>query len=185
MSGDKGLWINDIKKKAGKLASKVNVIIKSLEKKSFIKSVKTIKAKNRKVWMAMSVEPSVEVTGGILADDVYDSGLMDLINQKCVDYIKAQGKWDFAQVEAFVRTLPQTQKELSENDIFRIIETQIYDGKIEAFEDGKNKCYKVCNWYTPRLIYTEIPCSFWTLFAQWEDSKIVNPKDWKYYTEWF
>ena len=50
-SGDKGLWINDIKRKAGKLGSKANQIIKTLDKKSLIKSVKTIKAKNRKVWM--------------------------------------------------------------------------------------------------------------------------------------
>mmetsp|Transcript_18525 Transcript_18525/g.18228 ORF Transcript_18525/g.18228 Transcript_18525/m.18228 type:complete len:169 (-) Transcript_18525:256-762(-) len=81
-SGNKGLWITDIKKKAGPLSSNASQIVKKLEKKGFIKGVKTIKAKNRKVWMLMSVEPSPEVTGGVLADDVFDLELMDLIGQK-------------------------------------------------------------------------------------------------------
>lgn len=81
-SANKGLWINDIKKKAGKLASSANAIVKKLEKKGFIKSVKSIKAKNRRVWMVMSVEPSPEVTGGMLAEDVFDLGMMDLFGQK-------------------------------------------------------------------------------------------------------
>lgn len=81
-ASNKGLWINDIKKKAGNLGPSANTIIKKLEKKGFIKSVKSIKAKNRRVWMIISIEPSQEVTGGVLADDVFDLGLMELFGQK-------------------------------------------------------------------------------------------------------
>lgn len=179
-AGNKGLWINDIKKKAGKLSGSANSIVKVLEKKGFIKSVKSIKAKNRRVWMAMSVEPSPEVTGGILADDVFDLGLMDLYGQKCVDYIKAQGRADRKQVSVFIRSLALSQIDLTDEDIFRILETQVFDGKIEVIEDGSgssylpadsgsvlpNYAYKICNWYAPRMIYTEIPCAYCTLFSQ-------------------
>ena len=61
--------------------------------------------------------------------------------------------------------------DFSDEDIFRILETQVYDGKIEAIDDSENqdyipsemstilpnKTYKVSNWYVPRMIYTEIP----------------------------
>ena len=80
-SGNKGLWINDIKKRAGKLASEANTITRKLDKLGFIKSVKSIKAKNRKVWMVMSVEPSPEVTGGLCAEDVFDIEVMEKLGQ--------------------------------------------------------------------------------------------------------
>ena len=63
--------------------------------------------------------------------------------------------------------------ELSEDDIFRILETQVYDGRIEVVDEGSaaylpvesggvlpNKTYKISNWYAPRMIYTEIPCAY-------------------------
>lgn len=172
-SGNKGLWINDIKKKAGKLGPEANNIVKKLEKKGFIKSVKSIKAKNRKVWMDIRQEPDPSVTGGALADDVFDLGVMDLIGQNCVDYIKAHGRADRKQISTFVRSLSISRMDLTDEDIFRILETQVYDNKIEVIDDAResfmpsdsgsiipNKTYKASNWYTPRLIYTEIPCAY-------------------------
>lgn len=169
-SGNKGMWINDIKK-VTKLAAKAGEIVKKLEKKGFIKSVKTIKAKNKKVWMVMNVEPSQEVTGGMLADDVFDRDLMDLLGQKCVEFIRAQGRCDRKQVSIFIRSLSLSQIDLSDEDIFRILETQVFDGRIEIVDDVvkegylqsssgtvlPNNIYKVSNWYTPRLIFNEIP----------------------------
>jgi DNA-directed RNA polymerase III subunit RPC6 len=179
-AGNKGLWINDIKKKVGKKSSDTNSIIKKLDKKGFIKSVKSIKAKNRRVWMIISVEPSLEVTGGVLADDVFDLGLMELISQKCVDFIKVQGRTDRNQVSVFIRSLSLSQMDLTDEDVYRILETQVYDGKIEVVEDNlradyapgesgsmlPNKTYKLANWYTPRVVYTEIPCAHCQLFGQ-------------------
>lgn len=76
-SGNKGLWITDIKKKVGHaMAASASKIVKRLEKKGFIKSVPTVKAKNRKVWMVVGVEPSNDVTGGVLAEGVFDLGFM-------------------------------------------------------------------------------------------------------------
>ncbi len=42
----------------------VNNVIKALEKRQFIKSVKPVKNSTRKVYMLFELEPSTEVTGG-------------------------------------------------------------------------------------------------------------------------
>jgi hypothetical protein len=62
--------------------------------------------------------------------------------------------------------------DFSDEDIYRILESQVYDGRIEALDDSDNidyipsevitnilpnKSYKISNWYVPRMIYTEIP----------------------------
>jgi predicted transcriptional regulator len=44
----------------------VSKILKKLEKKEMIKKMKSIQAKNREVWLMMDIEPSAEVTGGII-----------------------------------------------------------------------------------------------------------------------
>ena len=122
----------------------------------------------------MNVEPSVEVTGGVLAEDVFDPGFFEQIGRRVVEFVRAQGRADRQQVGVFVRGVSGGQIELSEEDVFRILESQVYDGKIEAV-DGEgmdvergeggttmlpNKSYRAVNWYTPRMILPEVPCAF-------------------------
>lgn len=65
-SGNRGIWINEIKNKVEfKNTAIINRILKKLDKKGLIKSIKSIQ-KNRKVWMLMEIEPSTEVTGGLI-----------------------------------------------------------------------------------------------------------------------
>ena len=87
--------------------------------------------------MAINVEPSQEVTGGILADDVFDLGLMDYLGQKSVEYIRAQGRADLKQVCIFLRSLSASEIDLSDENIFRILETQVFDNKIEHVETSQ------------------------------------------------
>jgi DNA-directed RNA polymerase III subunit RPC6 len=66
----------------------LNRILKKLEKKGLIKGVKSIHSKNKKVWMLMELEPSTEVTGGLIGQDNFDLELIEVIQDKVVDYIK-------------------------------------------------------------------------------------------------
>ena len=64
--------MNEMKGKCPLTSAQITKTLKKLEKKSLIKSVKSVLAKNKKVWMLADVNPSHEVTGGILGEDVFD-----------------------------------------------------------------------------------------------------------------
>ena len=171
-SRDKGIWINDIKKKAGKLSSQANTITKRLEKLGFIVSHKTIKAKNRRVWMISSIEPSPEVTGGLCAEDIFDLGIMEQLGQLCIDYINstAIGRAERKEISFFLRSQSLTKIDLTDEDIYRILNTQVFDGKLEIVDDFisrgtlnseagsilPNHTYRVSNWYTPPIMLSEV-----------------------------
>lgn len=67
-SGDRGISVNDIKTRCegAKNSAALNKVLKKLEAKFLVKSLKSIQHKNKKVWMLLEIEPSVEVTGGLI-----------------------------------------------------------------------------------------------------------------------
>ena len=85
-----------------------------------------------------------------------------------MDYIRYQGKADRKQVSTYVRSLSLSKIDFSDEDIYRILETQVYDGKIEAVNDENNrdyhsleigailpnKTYIATNWYVPKMTYS-------------------------------
>ena len=63
-NGNRGIWVKEIKLKSGLHTQVVSSVIKSLEKNSLIKSVKSVKNPTKKVYMLFEMVPSVEITGG-------------------------------------------------------------------------------------------------------------------------
>lgn len=61
-----------------------------MEKKGLIKSLKSVSKSNRKVYMLMEVEPSVEVTGGLSGLQSFDLERMELVFDKIVSYVRRQ-----------------------------------------------------------------------------------------------
>ena len=63
-SGNKGTWIRDIRMKSGLVPTQLNKVLKTLEIKKLIKSVKSVNAAKKKVYMKYDLEPDTSVTGG-------------------------------------------------------------------------------------------------------------------------
>ena len=106
---NKGIWIKDIKSKSNLHSQLVNTNIKSLEKKSMIKSVKSVKVwdtlssnsqgviahtyhetqnPTKKVYMLYDIEPSVELTGGAwYTDQELDVEFIDQLSNQLYKFI--------------------------------------------------------------------------------------------------
>lgn len=77
-------------------------------------------------------------------------------------------------ISTFIRAQSLTQIELTDEDIYRILNTQVFDGKVEivddsfksnlyAFEHGSvlpNHNYRISNWYTPKIMFSDTPLLF-------------------------
>lgn len=102
-----------------------------------------------------------------------------MVASSCVEFIRAQGRADRKQVGVYVRSQKfdqaldaifsgnkapgsTTKIDFSDEDIFRILETQVYDGKIEPVEDETsagtglvpNKTYIATTWYVPKMVFS-------------------------------
>ena len=90
-SKNKGIWIKDIKSKSGLHTQLVNSNIKSLEKKLFIKAVKSVKTPTKKVYMLYDLEPSVELTGGAwYTDQELDVEFIDQLASQLYRFISSK-----------------------------------------------------------------------------------------------
>ncbi|KAI2089619.1 34-kDa subunit of RNA polymerase III (C) [Ophidiomyces ophidiicola] len=82
-TGRQGVWTKTIKARTNLHQTIMNRCLKSLETKSYIKSVRNVKYPQRKIYMLASLQPSEEVTGGAWFTD----GVLD------ADFIHSLGVW--------------------------------------------------------------------------------------------
>lgn len=63
-AGNDGVWNRDIKSSTGVPQNLLSKALKELDKRSLIKSVKSIHQKTKKIWMLYDLTPSTAITGG-------------------------------------------------------------------------------------------------------------------------
>lgn len=113
-AGNKGIWIRDIRIKSNLMPTQLNKIMKNLESKKIIKSVKTVtvilgrifssiflilfiyllakqllQAGKKKVFMLYNLEPDRSLTGGAwYSDQDFESEFVDVLNQQCYRFLE-------------------------------------------------------------------------------------------------
>ncbi|EGV95399.1 Protein transport protein Sec23B [Cricetulus griseus] len=150
-AGNKGIWSRDIRYKSNLPLTEINKILKNLESKKLIKAVKSVAASKKKVYMLYNLQPDRSVTGGAwYSDQDFESEFVEVLNQQCFKFL-------------------QTKVELSMEDIETILNTLIYDGKVEmtiiaakegtvGSVDGHMKLYRAVNPILPPTGLVRAPC---------------------------
>lgn len=98
-AGNMGIWIRNIKTETNLPQAVLNKVMRSLEKRDMIKTVKSVKAPTKKLYMLSSFTPSADLTGGPFYDGHnIDVGLIgDLSN----------AAFRFVQDRSFPRKIPK------------------------------------------------------------------------------
>ncbi|PWN30801.1 hypothetical protein BDZ90DRAFT_229797 [Jaminaea rosea] len=149
-----GIWTKLLKSKTNLHQAVLTRAVKSLESRDLIKTVKSVKNPTRKIYMLRELEPSIELSGGAwYTDNELDTGLIHALGKWCLHYIQ-QETWavkpNGARGErklypsAYARHLPTagrileqikasaiTSATLAVRDIQDLLETLVYDEKIE------------------------------------------------------
>ncbi len=88
-SSNKGIWVRDIRIKCNLLQTQLMRILRSLESRKLIKSVKSVQASKRKVYMLYELAPDESVTGGAwYSDQDFESEFVKVLNQQCHKFLK-------------------------------------------------------------------------------------------------
>ena len=132
-SGSSGISTSDLKMKMHIESSTfINRILKTLNQKLLIKSLKVLNTKNKKVWIGYDIEPSQEVTGGVwCSNQEYDNKLIDVFRDKCYQYIVQQKSVSRQEVLLYIKTINLMQREIKEQDVQDILNILIFDGLVE------------------------------------------------------
>jgi len=144
--GTSGLWLKDIKSKTNIPHNLVLKILRVLEETRRIKSIKSVK-NNRKTYVLYDVKPDEDVSGGVWfsnndVDLVFVNKLMEII----YEYVKRpEGEFVLSKIESlvnlrgvkeFIGASGISEVELSIEDINTLIDSLVYDGKVERVEYG-------------------------------------------------
>ncbi|XP_076638032.1 RNA polymerase III subunit F isoform X3 [Colletes latitarsis] len=141
-AGNKGIWIRDIRFKSNLMPTQLNKILKSLETKKFIKAVKSVAASKKKVYMLYNLEPDTSVTGGAwYQDQDFEAEFVDVLNQQCYRFLEKKreqmNSCKGGPIAARNVTFASSKEvKLSVEDLEMILDTLVYDGKVERTLSG-------------------------------------------------
>ena len=203
-SGSNGINIVDIKSKLKiNNTNYVNRILTKLSKKKYlIKDVKVLNSKNKKVWMGYDVTPSQEIIGDIwCTQQKLDSKLVSIYCEKCAEYIGTQKQASRKEILFFAKSinLIGNSAEIKEDNIQKILNILVFDGKIEPIfpmnidniflgnkyallidkghPDQELIKYRRIKEYNGSNIYEYLPCFVCPSFNECKKTNVVNPID--------
>lgn len=202
-AGNKGIWMRDIRFKSNLMPTQLNKILKQLETKKIIKAVKSVAASKKKVYMLFELEPDRSLTGGTwYQDQDFEVEFVDVLNQQCHRFLQLKREKTAnntngplvaqrlacatpREVRKFITDLGISKVELSEEDIRTILETLLFDGKVEQIHntDGTDM-YRAIHPYLALAGVSTSPCSVCPVMKNCSFKSTVNPSKCDYLTDW-
>jgi len=193
-AGNMGIWTKDIKKKSNLPQLQITKSLKILEGRKLIKPVKSVAIKNKKVYMLFDLEPHVDVSGDIwYSGQDIDAEFIEVLNKQCYEFIKVKGYSSPEEICAFIRQSGISKVQLKVENIQSILDTLIYDGKVEAVEDPRGPSFlggKSVLFYKPTQLdilpngFTSTPCGICPVFNQCTDGGEISPINCIYFGRW-
>jgi len=208
-AGNKGIWLKDIRYKSNLNSTTLTKIIKALEGKKLIKAITSVSAAKKKLYMLYNLEPDRSITGGAWysQDQEYDSEFVDMLNQQCHRQLAAKAEraketqggplmvWNASFMKSkeicqAIQDLQISKVPLSLEDVELILDTLVYDGKVEksiAHETGgeQMKMYRAIESLLPSAGFVRIPCGICMVINSCGAVGSVRPQSCVYYNEWF
>jgi len=122
---------------------------------------------------------------------VFDDKFVKVLNKQCYMFIRQQGSATLESMTAFVRSSGISNVELKDDEVQQIVDTLIYDGKVEKVKDAAisipgRPSYR----YKPSRVapvsngLAQVPCGHCPVFYMCEDEGDVTPPKCPYLTQW-
>lgn len=209
-SGNKGIWIRDISTKTNVKSTALNKTLKSLESKKLIKSVQSVNANKKKVYMLYDLEPDRSVTGGAwYSGKEFESEFVEILNEQCYHFLvqrKEQNDEKFShdpvmrrassyvsskEIADYIKNLGISRVDLSTEDIETILNTLVFDGKCERTVTSKQNeqisLYRAVNSAIDSKqgsSLIRLPCGICPLIDNCHIDSIINPQTCVYMKDW-
>lgn len=146
-SGSEGVWLKIIKDKTNMPHNLVGKVLRSMENKRMIKSVKCLK-NNRKVYVLYDQTPSEEITGGAwFHDNDVDTEcvrrvleivklFLDRATVRGDGLVEYDKNPSLEEIMEYIRGLKILSIPLRLSDLKTLVDVLVFDGKAERLCDG-------------------------------------------------
>jgi DNA-binding Lrp family transcriptional regulator len=114
---DRGITAVDLRLKLQALGftqTTLAKVLKRMEKKGSVKRLKSLQQKHKQVYMLMEVEPSAEVTGGLVNTEAFDLEAIEVIHARILEYLKAHGNTSYREIALYVKQMGVLKGDQSE-----------------------------------------------------------------------
>jgi len=187
-SQNMGIWTRDLKIRSNLQQPQVVKILKVLESRKLIKSIKAVANKNRKVYMVYELEPSAEITGGAwYTENEFDHEFIEVLRNACLKFVLRQQKTTLKAISAFIHEKGLSNVELKEEDISSIVKILVYDGELdEIVRPGADPLYIPAIMKQSSAVGAmEVPCGKCPVYKDCKPGGAINPQNCVYLDEWF
>lgn len=203
-AGNKGIWLRDIRAKSNLEQKRVNSIIKKLRANKLIKSVTSVVASKKKLYMLFDLEPDESLTGGAwYADEEFDAIFVKTLRDVVIKYLQTkcpEGRSFVSPMERFEASLVFLTEvhtwvtdsgiftqALRKDDIEKVLDTLVLDGTVEQRKPISGQAesrYRLANvpQIPPGLYAT--PCGACPVQQKCVPGGIVSPESCTYLADW-
>ncbi len=225
-AANKGIWIRDIRFQSNLSQTQLNKVLKNMESQKLIKSVKSVAASKKKVYMLNEIEPDRSVTGGSwYSGNDYESEFIEVLGQQCLRFLfekvfiylfsiiklsvcfaqqsnsakisqtnpvsrRNSSFVSSADVWKFIKDVGISKVELSLEDIESILDTLVFDGKVEKHitaqnnSDNSNKLYRSIESLATDTGIMRMPCGLCPVYNDCYEGGPICPSKCVYMKEW-
>ena len=191
-AGNMGIWTRDIKLKTTLPQQVVAKVLKLLESRRLIKSVKSISCRNKKLYMLYDLVPSREITGGPWYNEQeFDHVFIEALSKFVYEVIRSAGVTTLKELTDRVRASGISKVALGHEEVMSIVRILKYDGRIEqvtqvpgAHVQSTATQYKVSPSISCLSSLTDTPCGVCPVYTQCEAGNIIAPSTCMYMKTW-
>ncbi|CRH03928.1 DNA-directed RNA polymerase III subunit C, putative [Plasmodium relictum] len=178
-SQNSGIWTADLRKQTKLLIHQVQKGVKLLCENKLIKQVNNIHVKNRKMYILYDLEASEKVIGGsFYTDGEFNKKVVDYIRENICFYLYNNNNSNVLSVINYIKKLNNSVGYFSDNDIYRVIKTLLYEEKIKIYKNNSNE--EIIYYYNNenKKFLNNFPCFSCEIFNKCnsDTNTSINPK---------
>uniref|UniRef100_A0AC35TRT5 DNA-directed RNA polymerase III subunit RPC6 n=1 Tax=Rhabditophanes sp. KR3021 TaxID=114890 RepID=A0AC35TRT5_9BILA len=206
-AGSRGIWMKDIRDKSGLAQTQMRRVLKLLEQRKVVKSMKSV-GTTKKCYMLAELEADSSLTGGtFFSDQQLDTQFVQTLVQVCVQMLHSKRKQveaiypnDFSksretsfirvsEVTAYIKKAGVSNIPLVDSDVESILEVAVLDGKAERHADvmGSENRYRASKIVNPRAmtsLMNSTPCMHCPLIDECGTGNVISPETCEYMPSW-
>ncbi|CXI53187.1 DNA-directed RNA polymerase III subunit RPC6, putative [Plasmodium berghei] len=174
-----GIWTADLRKQTKLLIHQVQKGLKLLCECKLIKQVNNIHVKNRKMYILYDIEASEKVIGGsFYKDGEFNKKVVDYIRENICFYLYNNNNSNVTSVINYIKKLNNSVGYFSDNDIYRVIKTLLFEDRIKIYKNNDNE--ELIYYYNneKKKILNQFPCFSCDIFnkCNFDTKTTINPK---------
>jgi len=206
-AGNKGIWVKEIRTRSNLQLTQLNKVLKSLEGKKSIRSVKPVNDSKKKIYMVYDLKPDSSLTGGAwYGENDFETEFVDILGRQTLTFLQRQRSHaevqhsdpgaaqrhmmcDIKQVKHFIGQLGISKVELEDAEVKQILESLVFDGLVARLhtlgEGGKKQTFYGAIKHKPLTTgISRVPCGVCPIISQCTPGGLVSPETCTYMKEW-